>query len=406
MPQHQANHCAFAERSTRLLCAVASLLLLAALSHPAEAQTYKVIHSFTAKLSDGGTPFGGPVLDRSGNLYGTTYTGGTYGAGSVYKLSPEGSNWKYRALYSFGGSTDGDAPGFGTLAIHNGALFGTTEGGLPFGVAFEVGPCTATLCREKVVHGFGNGLDGAQPIGGVVFDPAGNMYGTTSEGGSTGNGTVYEITASGTESILYNFAGGTDAASPPAGVTLDSVGNLYGTSSLGGENGFGAVYKLTRSGSTWSYSILYNFQGADDGQYPVGGVIVDRAGNIYGGTFAGGINGGGTVYELSPSGDTYTFNTLYSFTGGYSGVYNKLTFDANGNLYGATEAAGQNGFGLIFKLTPSNGGWTYTDLYDFADGTDGGQPYGSLAVDSSGNIFGTTDLGGDDNEGVIFEITP
>ncbi len=320
---------------------------------------------------------------------------------------PRAPTGTYRALYSFGGSTDGDAPGFGTLAIHNGALFGTTEGGLPFGVAFEVGPCTATLCREKVVHAFGTGLDGAQPIGGVVFDPAGNMYGTTSEGGSTGFGTVFEITASGTETTLYNFAGGTDAANPPAGVTLDSVGNLYGTSSLGtGAYGYGAIYKLTRSGSTWTESILYNFQGADDGQYPVGGVIVDRAGNIYGGTFAGGINGGGTVYELSPSGGSYTFNTLYSFTGGFSGVYNKLTFDTHGNLYGSTTGAGQNGYGLVFKLTPAAGGWNYTDLYDFADGDDGGQPYGSLAVDSNGNIFGTTNLGGTDNEGVIFEITP
>ena len=152
--------------------------------------------------------------------------------------------------------------------------------------------------------------------------------------------------------------------------------------------------------------MLYNFQGLNDGQNPVGGVILDGAGNVYGGTFDGGVNGGGTVYELSPSAGGWTFTTLYSFTGGYGGPYNKLTFDAKGNLYGATEGEGAHGSGSVFKLTRANGTWTLTDLYDFTGGTDGGVPYGSLAVDAKGNIFGTASLGGSKNQGVVFEITP
>jgi uncharacterized repeat protein (TIGR03803 family) len=134
-------------------------------------------------------------------------------------------------------------------------------------------------------------------------------------------------------------------------------------------------------------------------------VVLDGAGNLYGGTFDGGDNGGGTVYELSPSGDSWTFTVLYSFPGGYGGPYNKLTL-ANGSLYGATEGEAANGFGSVFKLTPGKTGWTFTDLYDFLDGNDGAQPYGSVAVDSKGNVFGTTVIGGSTNQGVVFEITP
>src|ERR1700722_9437631 len=383
----------------------ATFLFLGSLSQPSEAQTYKVIHTFTAKGSDGATPFGGPVLDRLGNLYGSTYTGGLYGAGSVYELSPHGTGWKYTSLYSFTGEADGDAPAFGTLARHNGALYGTTEGGGYFGVAFKVGPCTKT-CPEEVRHSFGQGTDGQEPVGGVVFDDAGNFYGTTLLGGAYGNGTVYEITPAGVESVIYSFTGGHDAVNPAAGVTLDAKGNLYGTTSFGGTNGVGAVYELSPSASGWTETILYNFQGLDDGQNPVGGVILDKVGNIYGGTFDGGVNGGGTVYELSPSGGGWTFSTLYSFVGGYGGPYNKLALDTKGNLYGATEGEGAKGYGLVFKLTPANGSWEFTDLYDFPDGNKGGQPYGSVTVDKQGNIFGTTNLGGKDNQGVIFEITP
>ena len=414
MLQRQTACFALGRRVTGVLLTLTAFLLLAGVSEIAQCQTYQVIHNFTGP--DGESPYGGPALDRLGNLYGTTYAGGKYGAGAVYKMSLQGSSWKFSRLYSFKGGSDGSGPAFGTLAIVHGCwLFGTTEGGFPFGTAFEVRPTTNTCptsagaWQESVVHSFGTGQDGAQPIGGVVFDSAGNFYGTTSLGGVYGQGTVFKGTRSGqswAESVIYSFTGGTDGANPPAGVTVDSHGNLFGTSSFGGANGVGAIYELSPSASGWTQTVLYSFQGQNDGQNPVGGVILDQAGNLYGGTFDGGVNGGGTVYELSPSGGGWTMTTLYSFTGGYGGPYNKLTFDAQGNLYGATNGEGAHGDGMVFRLTPSNGSWTLTDLYDFSSGTDGGLPYGSLAVDKNGNVFGTASLGGSVNRGVVFEITP
>jgi uncharacterized repeat protein (TIGR03803 family) len=205
--------------------------------------------------------------------------------------------------------------------------------------------------------------------------------------------------------VIYSFTGGEDGTNPAVAVTLGADGNLYGTTSFGGAIGDGVVYKLSRSGSGWDQTVLYAFQGLSDGQNPLGGVIVDRAGNLYGTTFDGGDNGGGTVYELSPSGTDWKFTTIYSFTGGYGGPYNKLTL-ANGSLYGFTEAEGANGFGSVFKLARAKGEWTFTDLYDFKDGSDGAAPYGSVAVDNTGNVFGTTNEGGSRNQGVVFEITP
>jgi uncharacterized repeat protein (TIGR03803 family) len=395
-----------------------ALVLLGSVSQLAQSQTFNVIYNFT-DVNAGVNPYGGPTLDRVGNLYGTTYLGGQTGNGTVYKLSHSGSSWTYTTLYSFQGS-DGAGPGFGSLTFGpDGRPYGTAEGGGPFfiGVAFSVQPpahaCLTGNCSwtDSILHNFGNGNDGAQPFNGVTFDAAGNFYGTTNlggPGGLDGNGTVFEATRSGqtwTESVIYNFAGGTDAGNPVAGVSIDAAGNLYGTSSFGGAYANGAVYKLSRSGSSWTETVIYSFQGASDGAAPVGGVIPDQAGNLYGTTFFGGDNGGGTVYELSPSSGSWTLTTLYSFSGFSAGPYNDLTFDANGNLYGATEGDGAFSKGSVFKLTHGDGGWTFTDLYDFTGGNDGGVPYGRLAVDSHGNIFGTTSIGGTGNQGVVFEVS-
>lgn len=388
------------------LVLMATLLFLTNVSQPAQSQTYKIIHNFTRQGNDGASPYGGPVLDPSGNLYGTTYAGGTYGSGNVYRLSPSGSSWTYSSLYSFKAGLDGVGPGFGSLAITpDGTLFGTTEGGGYFGTAFAICGCPG---HEVQIHSFGIGDDGAQPIGGLILDAADNLYGTTSLGGVYGNGTVYEEKRSGhrwTESTIYSFTGGNDGANPPATVTLDAHGNLFGTTSLGGANGLGVVYELSPSASGWTQTVLYTFQGLSDGQNPVGGVVVDGDGNLYGTTFDGGDNGGGTVYELSPSASGWTLTTLYSFSGIYGGPYNKLTL-AKGNIYGTTEADGENGFGSVFKLTPGKNGWTFTDLHDFADGSDGAGSYGSVAVDNDGNVFGATNYGGSTNQGVVYEITP
>ncbi|MBA3915479.1 MAG: hypothetical protein H0X25_16820 [Acidobacteriales bacterium] len=282
----------------------ALLLACLLLAVPSQSQTYQVIHNFA--LNDGASPYAGPTLDQDGNLYGTTYLGGPTGNGSVYRLARSGSSWTFTRLYSFRGGADGSGPAFGSLVLGpKRELFGTTESGGSFGTAFVVRPrCPAFHCQwtENVVHTFGTGTDGAQPIGGLVLDSAGNFYGTTSLGGTLGNGTVFEGKRSGTswtESLIYNFTGGTDGANPPAGVTLGPDGSLYGTSSFGGANFAGNIYKLTRSGSGWVQTVLYNFQGLDDGQNPVGGVILDKSGNLYGGTFSGGANGGGTVSVIT-----------------------------------------------------------------------------------------------------------
>ncbi len=408
MLQYQVGRSALAECAWGIFSAfLAAFVFLASVSQPARCQTYNVIYNFTGIGTDGATPYGGPILDpdRSGKLYGATYLGGRFGSGSVYELSPSGGSWQYRSLHSFFGQADGAGPAFGSLAMHDGALFGSTEGGGYFGTAFEVGPCKNT-CPERVVHGFGHGTDGQEPIGGVVFDQAGNLFGTTLLGGVYGNGTVYQIKPSGIEHVIYSFTGGVDAVNPAAAVTADDHGNLYGTTSFGGANGVGAIYKLAHTQSGWVEAVLYSFQGLNDGQNPVGGLILDKDGNLYGGTFDGGINGGGTVYELSPSSAGWNFTVLYSFTGGYGGLYNKLTFDKKGNLYGVLNGESAYGLGSVFKLTPGPGGWSYTDLHDFAGGSDGGQPYCQLAVDDKGNVFGTAIIGGSDNQGLVFEITP
>jgi uncharacterized repeat protein (TIGR03803 family) len=256
------------------------------------------------------------------------------------------------------------------------------------------------------VHGFGLKTDGQEPIGGVVFDEKGDFYGTTLLGGAYGGGAVYQVKASGIEHVIYSFTGGNDAVNVASPLIRDYHGDLYGTSSFGGTNGVGVIYEVSHNRSGWTEKVLYNFQGLDDGQNPVGGLILDRAGNLYGGTFDGGVNGGGTVYELSPSGEGWTFTVLQSFTGGYGGVYNQLTFDAKGNLYGILNGESANGLGSVFKLTPGKDGWTYTDVYDFVGGDLGGGPYCKLAIDGKGNIFGTAVLGGTSGEGVVFEITP
>lgn len=415
MPHSSAGRFAKGPRTCFLLVAsVGAIFLITIASQPAHAQTYNVIYNFPGDTG-GATPYAGPTLDAFGNLYGTTYLGGATGNGSVYRLTFNGSSWVYTTLYSFLGVPDGSGPAFGSVAIgSDGRLYGTTESGGVFGTLWTAQPaatCSSTSClwRDTVLHRFGSGQDGSQPIGGLVLDAAGNVYGTLNLGGANANGAVFEATRTGliwNERLLYSFTGGTDAVNPVAGVALDPAGNLYGTTSFGGANGVGAVYQLVKSQEGFRESVIYNFQGASDGQNPVGGVILDQAGNLYGTTFDGGDNGGGTVYELMPSRQGWTFTTLYSFSGGFGGPYNDLTWDANGNLYGITNGDGAFGLGSVFKLTPGNGGWTLTDLHDFAGGNDGASPYGRVAVDSHGNVFGTAAVGGSDNQGVAFEITP
>ena len=391
-----------------------------------QAQTYQVIHNFMGGV-DGQEPNFGLTIDAAGNLYGTTFEGDT-GTGTAYKLVHRSTGWALTPLYVFTIASKGVIP-YSTLVIgRDGKLYGTTAFG-------GIGPCLAyghtgcgtvftlqnpvTFCHtsycpwiETPLYKFSGGADGSNPYGGaLVFDQAGNVYGTTYAGG-TGSGVVYKLTPAGsgwTESVLYTFAGGSDGASPWAGVTLDQAGNLYGTTAAGGAFGGGTVYELSPSGSGWTKRTLHSFQQQQDGGNPYAGVILDPAGNLYGATQYGGSGGGGTVFEMSPSGDSWIFTTLYSFIGsggGHAkGPVADLVMDAGGNLYGTTGGDGTYRFGSVFKLTHGGGGWTYTSLHDFTGGSDGNLPRSNLVFDGSGNLYSTA-YGGVDGNGVVFQITP
>jgi len=218
--------------------------------------------------------------------------------------------------------------------------------------------------------------------------------------------------------VLHNFTG-PDGAYPYSGLIFDHAGNLYGTTGYGGANDMGTVFELSPNGPGWTLTTLYDFQGTTDGSSPSATLMFDPAGNLYGATVTGGVNGGGTVFRLSPSGGSWNFSLLYSLTGqitdkSYPGVYNALVMDAAGNLYGAAYHDGGNGNGAIFKLTPASGTWTYTSLHDFTGGADGADPLGGVIFDTHGNLFGTTVLGGmtggencySQGCGVVWEITP
>jgi uncharacterized repeat protein (TIGR03803 family) len=206
--------------------------------------------------------------------------------------------------------------------------------------------------------------------------------------------------------VLYNFSGGVDGDASWSGVVFDSAGNLYGSTAFGGYYGYGVIFRLTPSGGGWSETVLHSFQNSSDGGGPNGAVVLDAAGNLYGATSSAGPNGGGTVWELSPSNGNWTFAVLYAFTGNGSGGPNGgLLMDQAGNLYGATLLDGAHGRGNVFKLSPGNGGWSYASLYDFNEANYGLWPNSKLAIDADGNLFGTTEAGGSGN-GVVFEITP
>jgi uncharacterized repeat protein (TIGR03803 family) len=405
-------------------------------------QAFNVVHNFTGGI-DGANPWAGLVMDRSGNLYGDTQGGGngscTYfgqsGCGVVYRLIQKNGNWVTNPLYSFRGGSDGE---FATRPVTigpNGSIYGTTTGGgegtcsydssSGCGVVFNVTPLP-TIPRtptepwlEKVLYRFTGEGDGGSPLSNVVFDSAGNIYGSTQIGGASNLGAVYKLTPSGggnyTESVIYNFAGGSDGAGPLDGLIFDTAGNLYSTTGFGGgasacQGGCGTVFELSPNGSGWTEKILYSFQGGNDGETPNAGVVLDAAGNLYGNTWQGGAGGGGTVYELSPSGSNWNFNLIWGFPGnGYSVA--RLLRDSSGNLYGTLQSGGANGAGQAYELSFSNNAWGLIDLHDFTGTADGGTVLSSVAIDASGNLYGTA-WGGGANTcggsgcGVVWEITP
>jgi uncharacterized repeat protein (TIGR03803 family) len=368
-----------------------------------QAQTFKVIHNFTGG-SDGGGPLDGFTADSAGNLYATASSGGAFQNGVVFKINQGGVE---SVLYSFAGGTDGAHPEGGLIRDKAGNLYGTTTAGGGIESSGTVFMVTAAG-KEEVLYTFPAGKNGAVPEAGLAMDAEGNLYGTTTAGGANGNGTVFKLTKQGakwTETLPYSFGTGTDGAIPVAGVTFDKAGNLYGTTSTGGAYGYGTVFELVRSGSAWTERILHSFTNGDDGAIPYGGLIVDKSGNLYGSATEDGAGGGGTIFELTPASGGWTFTVLYSNPGwGISGSFRDLTLDASGNLYGTTHCDGANNAGTVYKLTRGTGSWTYTSLYIFTGGTDGLYVFSNPVLEQ-GHLYGTTNQGGTNGNGVVWEIT-
>ena len=358
----------------------------------------------------GANPFAGVVRDLAGNLYGTTTYGGEKfcgfygtGCGVVYKLDPAGHE---KRLYAFMGLADGGTPSYAGVIDSAGNLYGTTSQGgqgVPgSGVVYKLDAAG----QETVLYTFTGGSDGANPSFGVVRDSAGNLYGTTGGGGDC-CGVVFKIDPFGQYTVLYTFTGGADGGYPGGGVIRDSAGNLYGTTGGGGDC-CGVVFKIDPFGQ---YTVLYTFTGGADGGYPGGGVIRDSAGNLYGTTENGGdlsctaffSPGCGVVFKVDPSGQE---TVLYSFTGGADGGFPFVAGvirDPAGNLYGTTFAGGGSGCNDSGGFGTDGCGVVYkldtsgqeTVLHTFTGGSDGGNPFPGLVRDRAGNLYGTTGGGGD-----------
>jgi uncharacterized repeat protein (TIGR03803 family) len=385
------------------------------------AQTETVLYSFNSKNAGAYAPWLSLTFDAAGNLYGTAQFGGSAHSGEVFELTPKaGGGWTTKFIFDFKNGTEGLIPTSGLAVDAAGNLYGTTYAGGPgnWGTAYELSPAGDGSWTEKVLHYFGRGTDGQYPLAGMVFDSAGNLYGTTAAGGTNLTGTVFELTPQSggawTEKVLYHFGPGssTDGQGPQASLIFDSTGNLYGTTVHGGANSGGTAFKLSpQSGGGWAETVLYSFSYYSE---PASSLIFDSAGNLYGTTGEGGATGFGSAFELSPqTGGTWTEKILHSFSNGKDGfnVFAGLTFDKSGNLYGSTMSGGAygglNGYGTVFKLTPEAGGnWSKSTLFSF-DGTDGSGPAGgALIFDASGNLYGGGFSGGAYRSGVVFEITP
>jgi uncharacterized repeat protein (TIGR03803 family) len=411
--------------------------LLASIVVPAQTQAtkFKVLHTFHGK--NGANPVGVLVRDNAGNLYGTTGIGGTgkctqYGCGTAFKLDSAGKQvWSY----SFKGG-DGYTLYDGLLRDAAGNLFGTTTNGGKInnicggvqgggcGLVFELDKTGET---ERVLHKFTGDPDGYFPEALLVRDSAGNLYGTTYLGGAHGLGAVFKVNETGKEKVLYSFTGGSDGCSPYPGVILDSEGNLYGVTSLGGSgfcnSGHGVVFKVGTDGNE---TVLHTFEGSD-GDDPDSVLLFDSKGNLYGTTGYGGSSlgcgntGCGTVFELSPQSDgtwketvLYAFCSLSNCTDGEAPGTGPLVRDPEGNLYGTTTFGGAyrncNGdaCGVVFKLDTTG---KETVLHSFTGGKDGANPFPGLVMDNDGNLYGTTQAGGaiciqSFTCGVVFKITP
>ncbi|MBA3915553.1 MAG: hypothetical protein H0X25_17195 [Acidobacteriales bacterium] len=357
------------------------VIALLALSSCSFAQTFSVVYTFKGYPNDAGNPYGGVVRDKSGNLFGVSLGGGTHAKGAIYKITPTGEESVLHSLTT----GQGDLP-FDRLTLDPaGNLYGTAGYGgfADNGTVFE----WKHSGEFAVLHRFGQGnyQDGTNPCAGVVIDAEGNLYGTAPYAGPFNNGAVYKITPDGHESVLYGFGAAVDGSFPQAPLLKAHDGSFYGTTALSGTAGYGTVFKLTPDGVE---TLLYNFQGYEDGRNPAGKLAEDGEGNLYGTTSAGGSTGQGVLFKIDRHGkETVLFDGIGVVLGG-------LVIDPQGNLYGADS-------GGVFKVDPLG---NYTQLYVFSPG--------SLAHDSpilaaDGNLYGATYSGGDPDCdcGIVYKIT-
>jgi hypothetical protein len=403
----------------------------------AQAQTYTVLHNFTGG-ADGGVTQVGLTMDAAGNFYGTTYYGGNNelcagrNCGTVFKLARSGSGWILAPIYSFAGGTDGANPYSRATIAPDGTLYGAAStgggtgcNGVGCGAIFHLTPpltaphSAVVTWNETILYRFTGASDEAHPWGDLTLDQAGSIYGTAARGGSTtcsagGCGVTYKLTRSGntwTETTLYSPQLG-DPVYPAGGVVMDGSGNLYGVFEESGQYDGGAVYELSPSESGWTEQTIYRFTSGTDGGNPLGGLIFDSSGNLWGTTTSGG-NGSGTAFELSTVNGGWSFDAFYAFASGSLNVpSDKLLMDSAGNLYGTTSSFLDNS-GTAYKLSSSNGSWTESDLHQF-DLSNGSVPMSVVVSDANGHLYGTASAGGSSGSGcllgngcgVIWEITP
>ncbi len=422
-------------------------LVLTALARP---QTQSVIYTFggtsASSLIAGANPFGGLVFDKAGHAFGTTLQGGTgncrfpytVGCGTVFELSPAtegGTTWVQKVIYSFQGVNDGAYPQSQLVLDEEGNLYGTTYNGggdgcvvAGCGTVFELRRSGGQWI-ESVLYRFTDVANGANPAASLVLDREGNLYGTTVYGGNQicnadgpGCGVVFELkrptlasASSWTEIVLHAFDQD-DGAYPLSALTIDAQGNVYGNTSSGG-NGSGLIFELQPNGNGWSEKILYNFPGEMGGGSPVGQLLLNESGDLYGVTSGGGVNGVGSVFALIRASDSWTLQYLHSFDG-YDGWFpaNGVVADPKGNLYGSTPQGGmgscQYECGVVYSLNRSND-WAESVLYYFQGHSDGFDPYGAVTIHND-DLYGTTVAGGDpkcsalasrQGCGVVFKIS-
>jgi|HubBroStandDraft_6_1064221.scaffolds.fasta_scaffold07588_4 uncharacterized repeat protein (TIGR03803 family) len=384
---------------------LAALLVLATL---AQAQTFTTLYSFTGG-ADGNLPEAGVIQDAAGNLYGTTWWGGyqhdyPFGYGVVYEVNSSGTETVLHTFCTpsqcYVGNYDGMWPITAVVRDKAGNFYGTTNGGVDYGTVFKIDP----KGNETVLYNFyrGSGSAGCLPAQGLITDNSGNLFGTTSECGSTGypgSGTIFKMDSAGTLTVLHTFVG-SDGAYPYYGhLAMDRNGVLYGVTAMGGAYNAGVLYKLTKDGR---FAVLHSFGGTSDGCYPWGTVAMDKTGNLYGTTHSCGSHGYGTIWKVSTKRKETILHNFAGYPSDGCYPFASVAQDSKGALYGVTSGCGANNWGALYELSASG---KLTLLHSFS-GTDGEYPYGEVLLTAKGKLFGTTTSGGAYGYGTVWSYVP